>query len=85
MVSSGLGDQLSGDHLSFQWQNILKPMEKDLADTRIYSTITYYSETDGFDELGERSTRTETEIFGSACQMDNDQGKILSLIVHRQE
>ena len=24
MVSSGLGDQLSGDHLSFQWQNILK-------------------------------------------------------------
>jgi hypothetical protein len=35
-----LGNQLSGDHLSFQWQNILKPMEKDLADTRIYSTIT---------------------------------------------
>jgi len=65
MFSSGFGDQLSGDHLSFQWQNILKPMEKDLADTRIYSTITYYSETEGFDELGARSTSTETEIFGS--------------------
>ena len=65
ITSSGFGDQLSGDHLSFQWQNILKPMEKDLADTRIYSTITYYSETDGFDELGARSTDTETEIFGT--------------------
>ena len=63
--SNGLGDQLSGEQLSFQWQNILKPMEKDLADTRIYSTITYYSETDGFDELGARSTDTETEIFAS--------------------
>lgn len=65
MVSSGFDDHLSGDHLSFQWQNILKPMEKDLADTRIYSTITYYSETDGFGELGARSKDTETEIFGS--------------------
>jgi YidC/Oxa1 family membrane protein insertase len=61
--SNGLGDQLSGEHLSFQWQNILKPMEKDLADTRIYSTITYYSEADGFHELGARSKDTETEIF----------------------
>ncbi|HZB11742.1 MAG TPA: membrane protein insertase YidC [Chryseolinea sp.] len=65
ITSTGFGDQLSGDHLTFQWQNILKPMEKDLADTRIYSTITYFSETDGFDELSERSTDTETEIFGA--------------------
>ena len=65
ITSSGFGDQLSGDHLSFQWQNILKPMEKDLADTRIYSTITYFSEADGFGELSERSTDTETEIFAT--------------------
>ena len=65
MVSNGFGDQLSGDHLTFQWQNILRPMEKDLADTRIYSTITFYSEAEGFDELSERSTDTETEIFGT--------------------
>ena len=61
--SSGFTDQLSGDYLTFQWQNILKPIEKDLADTRIYSTITYHSEADGFDELSERSTDTETETF----------------------
>jgi YidC/Oxa1 family membrane protein insertase len=63
--SNGFGDQLSGEYLSFQWKNILKPIEKDLADTRVYSTITYYSEADGFDELSERSTDTETEIFGA--------------------
>lgn len=62
--STGFADQLSGEYLTFQWQNILKPIEKDLADTRIYSTITYYSDNDGFDELSERSTDTETEIFG---------------------
>ena len=66
--SSGFSEQLSGDYLSFQWHNILKPIEKDLADTRIYSTITYYSEADGFDELSERSTDTETEIFGTQLQ-----------------
>ncbi len=62
--TTGFAEQLSGDYLSFQWQNILKPIEKDLADTRIYSTITYYSKTDGFDELSERSSDTETETFG---------------------
>lgn len=63
--STGFGQQLSGDNLSFQWTNILRPIEKDLADTRMHSTITYYSETDGFDELTEGSTDTETEIFST--------------------
>src|SRR5688572_7732030 len=66
--SKGFGNQLSGDYLSFQWSNILKPIEKDLADTRIYSTITYYSKADGFDELSERSTDTESEIFAAPIQ-----------------
>jgi YidC/Oxa1 family membrane protein insertase len=61
--SEGFGSQLSGDNLSFQWQNILRPIEKDLADTRLHSTITYFSETGGFDELSENSSDTETETF----------------------
>lgn len=64
LKSTGFAEQLSGDYLTFQWQNILRPIEKDLADTRIYSTITYFTEADGFDELSQRSTDTETEIFG---------------------
>jgi YidC/Oxa1 family membrane protein insertase len=66
--TSGFAEQLSGDYLTFQWQNILKPIEKDLADTRIYSTITYYSEDDGFDELSGRSSDSESEIFGEPLQ-----------------
>ena len=63
LKSEGFGSQLSGDNLSFQWKNILRPIEKDLADTRLHSTITYFSDTDGFDELSENSSDTETETF----------------------
>jgi YidC/Oxa1 family membrane protein insertase len=62
---TGPTDQISGDYLTFQWKNILRPIEKDLKDSRNHSTITYYSEAEGFDELNETSTDTETEIFGS--------------------
>lgn len=61
--SKGFGQQLSGENLMFKWTNILKPLEKDLDDTRNNSTITYYSEDDGFDELSQTSTSTETEAF----------------------
>jgi YidC/Oxa1 family membrane protein insertase len=63
--SKGFGEQLAGDYLSFQWLNILKPLEKDLTDTRNHSTITYHTDADGFDHLSETSTDTETEIFGA--------------------
>lgn len=53
---------LSGEKLSLAWTNILLPVEKDLNDTRINSTITYAT-ANGYDELSQRSTETETEIF----------------------
>jgi YidC/Oxa1 family membrane protein insertase len=59
----GLEQQLNNEPLAFQWNDILKPVEKDLADTRIYSTVTYYSDEDGFDELPERSTSAEKETL----------------------
>ena len=57
------GNLFTGDNLTFSWLNVLKPIEKDLTDTREQSTITYYSEADGFDELNQRSTDRETEMF----------------------
>ncbi len=66
--SAGFDSQMSGDNLSFQWTNILKPIEKDLDDTRIHSTITYYSEAGGFDELSETATETETETFTTSLK-----------------
>jgi YidC/Oxa1 family membrane protein insertase len=59
----GLDQNLSSDNLTFQWNDIIKPLEKDLSDTRIYTTVTTYSSSEGFEELAERSTDTEIETF----------------------
>jgi YidC/Oxa1 family membrane protein insertase len=56
---------LAGENVTFNWVNILKPIEKDLTDLREQSTISYYTTDDGFDELNQRSTDTETEMFAS--------------------
>ncbi len=63
--STGFDKQLSGDNLTFQWLNVLKPIEKDLVDTREQSTVTYLTPADGFDELDQRSKDTETEAFAT--------------------
>ena len=63
--SSGFDHLLSGDNLTFHWTNVLKPIEKDLIDTRDQTTITYYSGVDGFDELDQRSKDLETEVFAT--------------------
>jgi len=59
----GGAEVISGDNLTFNWVNILKPLEKDLVDTRENSTITYYTDEDGFDKLDPRASGTETETL----------------------
>jgi YidC/Oxa1 family membrane protein insertase len=59
----GLGEQLGGDQLTFQWNDRIIPMEKDIRDTRNNTTVTYYELDGGFDNLSERSTGTELETF----------------------
>jgi YidC/Oxa1 family membrane protein insertase len=68
ITSTGIDKQLTGDNLTLKWVDIIKPIEKDLADMRINSTITYYNEADGFDELDARSTDTETEAFAKGLK-----------------
>jgi YidC/Oxa1 family membrane protein insertase len=63
LEAPSLTQHFSGDNLSLHWTNILKPVEKDFADTRNHSTITYYGEQDGFSELSETSTSTESEVL----------------------
>jgi YidC/Oxa1 family membrane protein insertase len=65
ITSNGLDKQLLGDNLKLAWTNIVKPVEKDLKDTRNNTTITYYSDGDGFDKLSESSVDKETEAFTS--------------------
>jgi YidC/Oxa1 family membrane protein insertase len=59
---TGLEQAIGGDNLTFEWTDKIRPMEKDLQDTRDNSTINYYTVSDGFDYLSERST-SEAEIL----------------------
>ncbi|MEX1241036.1 MAG: membrane protein insertase YidC [Cyclobacteriaceae bacterium] len=59
----GMGEKLSGNHLTFEWTDDIGPMEKDIRDTRNNSTVTYYEVNDGFDRLSEASSGTELETF----------------------
>ena len=58
-----LGERLSGDHLTFQWNDKIRPLEKDIQDTRRNSAVTYYEVDGGFDNLSEGSSGTELETF----------------------
>ena len=59
----GLAERLSGNHLTFQWMDDIRPMEKDIRDTRNNSTVTYFETDGGFDRLSESSSGTELETF----------------------
>lgn len=61
IVQSGFTGQLSTRDLVFRWNDVIPPMEKDLNDTRVNTTITFFTPEDGFDDLPERSTSTETK------------------------
>lgn len=63
IISNGLDKQLTGENLTLKWIDIVRPTEKDLSDTRSNTTIGYYSDAEGFDELKAKSTSTEKEIF----------------------
>lgn len=59
--TEGLGEQLAGENLALHWTNIVRPIEKDLADTRINTTVSYYTDADGFGELNQRSKDKESK------------------------
>lgn len=77
---------IGGDKLTFSWVNILKPIEKDLQDTRDQSTVTYYSSQDGFGDLNQRSTERQTEMFANPVKWVTVKEKFfLSSIVAHSE
>lgn len=49
-------------NMSFQWTDIVRPMEKDLADTRNNTTITYYQPEDGFSALSAAGTAEKESV-----------------------
>lgn len=63
LSNKGMVQQLGTEQLTLNWTNILRPLEKDLADSRNNTTINSYTQAGEFDYISERSTDTETEIF----------------------
>jgi YidC/Oxa1 family membrane protein insertase len=63
-ISTGALD-LAGDALAFEWNNTIRLAEKDVDDTRKNTTINYYDVNEGFENLSETSTDTETEVLTS--------------------
>ncbi len=63
LKNNGLAEQLSTEQLTLNWTNILRPFEKDLADSRNNTTINSYTLAGEFDYISERSVDTETETF----------------------
>jgi YidC/Oxa1 family membrane protein insertase len=57
----GLQNELRGDKLALTWNTDLSRVEEDIAQNRQKSTITYFTESSGFDELKEGSTKVEEE------------------------
>ncbi|MFN3841411.1 MAG: membrane protein insertase YidC [Cyclobacteriaceae bacterium] len=64
--TAGLDAELS-ENLTFQWTNFLRLLERDLADSRINTTITYHYNGD-VSELAPRSTSVEQETFAGNLQ-----------------
>jgi YidC/Oxa1 family membrane protein insertase len=63
LANKGMVEQLGSEQLTLNWTNILRPLEKDLADSRNNTTLNSYTLSGEFDYISERSTDTETEIF----------------------
>lgn len=63
LESAGFDKTLTNDQLLFHWNQVIRPTEKDLKETRTKTTVTYYQPDGGFGELSERSSGVEKEVF----------------------
>jgi YidC/Oxa1 family membrane protein insertase len=63
ITNKGFVEQLSTEQLTFVWTNTLRPLEKDLADSRNNTTINSYTVAGELDYTNERSTDIETETY----------------------
>lgn len=60
LKAEGLGSVITGKNATITWNDRIKKVEKDLADTRNRTSINYYSVSNDFDNIGE-TTLDKTE------------------------
>jgi YidC/Oxa1 family membrane protein insertase len=63
LQGKGLDQQINGDNLNFHWAQNVMLIEKDMTETRKNTTVTYYLNNDGFDELSATANGTESEVL----------------------
>jgi YidC/Oxa1 family membrane protein insertase len=61
---SGLNNDINGASLRLEWNEKMLPVEKDLKDSRDNSTVNYYTDAEGFDNISEMS-EGETETIAN--------------------
>jgi YidC/Oxa1 family membrane protein insertase len=59
ITQKGLAEELGGETLTFNWKDRVLPLEKDLQDTRNNTTVNYFTASDSFEDLDQRSSETE--------------------------
>ena len=64
----GLQNQISKDEIIFNWEEDMITQEKDVETSRNNSTVNFYTLSDGFDELSERSRDFEEETVNEAIK-----------------
>jgi YidC/Oxa1 family membrane protein insertase len=60
LIQSGMDQQISGDNLTYEWNDLIQPIEKDIKDMRDHSTVTFFTTAEGFDNIAEASLNSET-------------------------
>lgn len=63
--SSGLESSLNGDHLTLLWSAEIPLQERDIQESRMKSTVNYYTTQGSFDGISESSTDPETDAMAS--------------------
>jgi len=63
--TTGLDQSLNGEQLTFHWVDRIALQEKDMTNSRIKTTVNYYTAADDFDYLSEASQDPESENLTS--------------------
>lgn len=59
IIQQGLDQHISGDNLTYEWNDLIQPVEKDIKDMRDHSTVTFFTTSEGFDNIAETSLNSE--------------------------
>lgn len=63
LESRGFDARIANEPLQFKWNQDVLLAEKDIEDSRANTTINYYQNEEGFDDLSASSTDTENEVL----------------------